>query len=85
MLEGEPKILLQDLADPIIDKVSDSLIYIGYAPIGVLETDAGWSIKKVIVVGSVTKFEYAVDPDTSKPTNLYKFKWSDRATLTYSR
>jgi hypothetical protein len=71
--------LLEYLPKPFIDNVSGTLQYYGYAPLGVAEDEAGWRIEKHEVVGTVTKVTYP------RGSMDFKFKWSDRASLTYTR
>jgi len=63
--------------------VNSGLTYIGYSWPGTLTTDAKWKIKRVSVVGTLTKVEYALPPrGANSVTDYYIFKWDDRASLT---
>ena len=60
-----------------IDEVSETLIYLGWAVYGTLETDPLWKIKRMSQDGTVWKQEYA------DGNEYYRNKWSDRAILNY--
>lgn len=60
-----------------IDEVSATLLYIGEAVIGALDTDPVWKIKKILTSGSQTAILW---PDDG---NGYVHSWADRASLTY--
>lgn len=65
---------------PIVDEVSASLSYIGYAPLGASQGDAKWKILRITKTGNVTITEYA-DGDM-----LYDNIWTSRAsTVVYAR
>lgn len=70
--------LLETLPEPYTD-VSGGTTYIGYAPLGVAEDAIGWRIVKKVLTSGVTTAMY---PEGSM---RFDFKWSDRATYTYSR
>lgn len=73
------KTLTEHLPPPIVDEVSATLSYIGFSAIGTREDVADWKIMKVEKVGTITKSTF---PNSSMK---YEFKWSDRATYTYTR
>jgi hypothetical protein len=73
------KTLTETLPPPIIDSVGGGVTYYGNAQLGTKENEAGWKIMRVTVAGTITKSEF---PDSNMN---YDFKWSDRASLTYSR
>ncbi len=62
----------------LIDEVSASVTYIGYADPDSLTSEAVWKIKKVTLVGDVTSIQYA------DGTSQYLYVWDDRTTYTYS-
>ena len=68
------------IPDPIIDDVGGGVVYYGYAPIGSKSTDAKWRIKRVTRSGSTL-----ITPEYPDASMEFKFKWSDRTSLTYSR
>ena len=70
--------LTEALPAPIVDDLG-AVQYIGYASLGTGQDKPGWKITRVTTAGSVTITEYA-DGDMK-----YDNKWSDRATLDYSR
>lgn len=71
--------LKEALPEPFIDVVSSSVTYQGYAKLGVGEEDEGWRLIKFEKTGNVTKALYP-NGDSS-----FNFKWSDRASYTYTR
>lgn len=62
----------------IVDEVSNTVTYVGYAEPGAATTDPVWQIKKILVSGTITSIKYA----NGEPT--FSNEWDDRATLTYS-
>ena len=44
---------------PLVDNAGGGVQYLGYAALGVRESEAKWKILKVSVTGTVTKTEYA--------------------------
>lgn len=73
------QLLSESMAKPIVDTVSGTVEYRGYAPLGTPENSEGWVIERKTVTGTVTKYEYA------QGSMNYEFKWSERLTYTYSR
>lgn len=66
--EEEPK---------IVDSVSSSLTYIGFADANSLTSDPVWMIKRIVTIGNITTIEYATS--YRNRTNI----WDNRASLTY--
>ena len=62
----------------ITDEADANTTYVGEAPVGTATNEAKWSIKKIVVSGTVTQILYA-DGDT-KFDNV----WDNRTSLTYS-
>lgn len=60
------------------DEVDATTTYIGTAKAGTAVGDAKWQIRRIIITGTVTLFEFADSNDR------YDNKWSDRASLNYS-
>lgn len=73
------QLLSESMPKPIIDKVSDSLIYEGHAPLGTHEEAEGWMIARITISGTVTKTEYA------QGTMDFVSAWSAREDYQYSR
>lgn len=71
--------LTELLPPPIIDEAGGGIVYYGWAPLRTPEDKEQWKIMRVNKVGNITKSEFPNSDDS------YSFKWSDRATLTYSR
>lgn len=68
-----------DMPDPLVDRVSSTLQYIGYvSEWGVSEDEPKWMIVRISTAGTITLTEYA-------DRKNYTSKWSDRASLTYGR
>lgn len=61
----------------LVDQVSSSLSYVGYAVFDAQEASAKWLIFRLQLTGTVTKKSFA---DTSL---AYDKVWNDRATYTY--
>lgn len=85
------KKLYQDLADGSaavqivepdliqnVDEPDDTTTYIGYARPGTLDSEAKWKIKKISVVGTVTKTRLA------NGVRDFNQVWDNRASLSYS-
>lgn len=70
---------INHLPEPIVDEVSASEIYYGYAPMGTDEDETGWLIMRKKKTGTVTKCEYAGGRMS------YEFKWTERTKYIYSR
>lgn len=64
---------------PILDEVSDTLTYVGYAALGTDEGAPRWKIIRIQKIGTVTKAEYA------DGNMVYDNIWTNRASLTYTR
>ena len=62
----------------IIDEVSSTLTYIGFAPPGSSESNPIWKIYRASVSGTITKVEYA------NGNSGYLNIWANRASITYS-
>jgi hypothetical protein len=62
----------------LLDEVSDSILYVGYALPGTATSAETWRIKKVLTSGAITTISYANGSDSL--TN----SWDLRATYTYS-
>jgi hypothetical protein len=60
-----------------LDVASTTVTYIGIAPIGVGDTNASWSIRRITTSGAVQSIQWADGND--KFDNV----WSNRAALTY--
>lgn len=73
------QLLSDSMPKPIIDKVSETVTYEGYAPLGTNEEAEGWMITRTTIDGTVTKTEYA------QGTMEYLSAWADRADYDYSR
>jgi len=58
--------------------------YYGEAPQGISVDEAGWRIWKKVVTSNVKEITLPQD-EIGNPSFDFKFKWSDRATLIYSR
>jgi hypothetical protein len=59
------------------DTTDGSVIYIGYAIPGTLDSDAGWQITKITISGAIIKFRYA-------DSNLdFDNVWNNRGSLDY--
>jgi hypothetical protein len=74
--------IVKDEIPTRIDCVNDSLVFLGWAEFGELENEPYWKIRKIEKIGTVWEQRYAVD-DYSGPNQFYRFKWSDRYSLTY--
>lgn len=61
-----------------VDEASDTVIYVGSAQPGTLEATAGWKIKRVLIIGTVTQISYA-DGNSN-----YVHQWNLRGTYVYS-
>ena len=59
------------------EKVDSSVMYLGKASVGSLETDPVWKIKKISTVSGVLSIKYAGKGNSN-------FAWSDRASLVYT-
>jgi len=57
------------------DRVSSTLMYLGEAPVGSLESEAKWKISLIEVIGTVTSIKWA--------STSFDKVWNDRAGLTY--
>ena len=60
--------------------------YYGFAPIGSVDTDPVWQIfLMTVTTGSttITTMTFPINTDTERPTDEYRFIWSNRASLTY--
>ena len=64
---------------PFEDTSVSGVKYIGWAPLGVEESESGWCIMKETTTGGVTKREYA------NGSMDFAFSWTNRASYTYSR
>jgi len=79
--------LLEAVPPPKVEEENlgggNSVSYTGFAPLGTADDDEAWKILRatITVAGNITTtlIEF---PQSSME---YKFKWSDRATLKYSR
>ena len=75
--------IVQDYRDSLplpLEETSGSVKYIGYTErLGVGETEERWLIIRITTTGGLTKPEYA------NGEAKFNSKWSDRATLKYSR
>jgi hypothetical protein len=60
-----------------VDDASATTTYVGYAALGMLESEAFWKIKRLTTSGTVLKIEWA-DGD-----EYYDNIWANRASLTY--
>lgn len=63
--------------DQIIDDVSASVSYYGFAFAGTATSAASWRIKKKTVSGAITRYSWADGTDANTKV------WDDRATYTY--
>lgn len=70
---------IQAEALPFIDEVDASTKYVGYAPRGIGEKQAGWLLLKYETVGTVTKILFAEGSDR------WDKVWDNRALYNYSR
>lgn len=61
----------------LIDEVSSSEIYLGYAVAGTSANDSSWKIKQIKQVGTIWTQKYPNGDEN------YIYKWADRTTLTY--
>ena len=61
----------------LVDEVSSTVTYVGFAGMGTATSSSLWRIMRVSVSGTVTSIEFADSND------LYDNKWDDRLTLTY--
>lgn len=61
-----------------IDVVSDSLQYIGEAPIGASTAERKWKIQRISVSGNVTSVQWA------EGSMDFTNRWDDRAAYSYS-
>ena len=61
-----------------IDEVDSATTYLGASSPGASSADAVWQVRRILVTGTVTEFEFA-DGDAD-----YDNVWDDRATLSYS-
>lgn len=66
-------------AIPILDEVSTSLTYVGWAVLGTATSSPKWKIIRITKSGTITLTEYA-DGNMN-----YDNVWDNRAALTYSR
>jgi hypothetical protein len=66
------------LPKPFIDSNAGT-VYYGYAYLGAAEDEPKWKIERHVTVGNITKVTY---PNSSM---AFDFKWSERASLSYSR
>lgn len=67
----------------IVDSTDASNVYYGEADIQTPESTALWTIYRVTTDGDEVIKSYPCAPD-GIPTDAPMFKWSDRASLTYS-
>jgi hypothetical protein len=67
------------LPEPFEDQASDSVKYVGWAPMGVDKNSVGWRIMRETKTGNVIEREYAGG------TMDFNFVWEDRASYDYSR
>ena len=78
--------LLREQMQKLVDDVDGSaggIKYIGYAAPGRATTDPYWIIYRQTIGSEDTEEIYPIGPK-GHPCSAEKFKWSDRATLTYS-
>jgi hypothetical protein len=61
----------------VMDLVSDTVFYFGYAAIGTVTTAAKWKITKLTIAGTLISVTYADGNDS------YDNIWEDRLGLTY--
>ena len=60
--------------------------YYGFAPIGSVDADPVWQIFLMTVTTgttTITSITFPIDTSTDRPTDEFKFAWSNRASLTY--
>lgn len=63
-----------------VEVVHSGLTYIGYAWPGTVSSDPKWRLKRIVIVGNLTKIEYALPVRGSNSlTDYFIFKWDDRA------
>lgn len=64
--------------ETLIDEPTSSLMYVGKAKVGSIETDPAWQIKQILATGTITAIKYINGSDS------YSFVWESRASLSYS-
>lgn len=67
-----------------VDEVDANTTYIGDSAQGTAEDAPGWRLRKVTVVGTVTKIQFAVSADADRGPGQYTERWDQRASLTYA-
>lgn len=73
------KTFTEYMPKPIIDEVSPTVTYIGFAHFGAKMSEPLWRIERVTIAGTVTIIEYG---DNSMEFNSV---WDNRLTINYSR
>jgi hypothetical protein len=61
----------------LVDVVSSSLVYLGEAVPGSLDSEAKWLIKKIVISGGAISIKLANGSSSANQV------WNDRGTLTY--
>lgn len=74
---GNQVITTKTEAPTLIDEVSSTEIYLGWAVAGTSADDSLWKIKQIKQIGSVWTQKYPNGDEN------YVYKWSDRLTLQY--
>ena len=67
------------MPEPFEDTSTEGVKYVGWAPLGVGESDAGWRIMKETTADGVTKREYA------NGSMDFAFAWASRKSYSYGR
>lgn len=67
----------------LVDTVSSNLSYVGSAALGSATSDPKWTIKRVLVDGTITTVSYPIGQN-SKPCSDPQFIWDERTLLNYS-
>lgn len=67
----------------IVDVVDGTTTYKGYADLGRATTDPYWRIEKIVTAGGVVTTMYPCSAEKI-PSSNKAFRWSERATLTFS-
>lgn len=67
------------LPAPFEDTSTSGVRYVGWAPLGVSESDEGWRIMKETTANGITKREFPNGSDA------FEFAWAQRVNYNYSR